>query len=282
MSQDRGLQQQRFELKYLIDEALAPSIREHVRSYLELDDYGVGMPNLAYPVQSIYLDSDDLATHKAVVNGTKNRFKLRLRYYDDHPNTPVFLEVKARVNNCILKQRCGVKRDAVELLVAGQLPERQHMLSKEPKHLAALQRFNYLLHHLNAKPKVHNCYLREAWVSPMDNSVRITFDRKVMAEPYFRAKPIVRMENPVEVYPGQTILEIKFTSRFPNWIREMVEIFNLMQFAAAKYSEGIMLIGEHLFHDGDRVLDWQPGVPYPVGAQLAPGEAFAPAEFAYD
>jgi hypothetical protein len=282
MSQDRGLQQQRFELKYLIDEALAPSIREFVRSYLELDDYGVGRPNMAYPVQSIYLDSDELATHKAVVNGTKNRFKLRLRYYDDHPHTPVFFEVKARVNNCILKQRCGVKRDAVELLVAGQLPERQHMLSKEPKHLVALQRFNFLLHHLNAKPKLHNCYLREAWVSPMDNSVRITFDRKVMVEPYFRAKPIIRLENPAEVYPGHTILEIKFTSRFPNWVREMVRIFDLMQFAAAKYSEGVMTIGEHLFHDGDRVLDWQPGVPYPVKAQRVLGEDFAPAEFAYD
>jgi hypothetical protein len=62
-------------------------------------------------VHSVYL-IPQLATHQAVINGTKNRFKLRLRYYDDRPNTPVFFEVKTR-GQCILKQRCGVKRDAV-------------------------------------------------------------------------------------------------------------------------------------------------------------------------
>ena len=48
----------------------------------------------------------------ASINGTKNRFKLRLRYYDSSPSSPVFFEVKARVDNCILKERCGVVRDA--------------------------------------------------------------------------------------------------------------------------------------------------------------------------
>src|ERR1700704_1995824 len=104
MSQDHRLQQQRFELKYLVDEALTPRIRDFLGSYLELDDYGVGRPNLSYPVHSVYLDSDDLRTFQASINGAKNRFKLRLRYYDDSPKTPVFFEVKARVDNCILKQ----------------------------------------------------------------------------------------------------------------------------------------------------------------------------------
>jgi hypothetical protein len=30
-----------------------------------------------------------------------------------------------------------------------------------------------------------------------------------------------------------------------------------MQFSASKYSEGILLLGEHHFHDGDRAFDWE-------------------------
>ena len=74
MSQDHRLQQQRFELKYLIDEAIAPSIRDFLTSYLELDEYGADRPNFSYPVHSLYLDSDDLRTYQESVNGSKNRF----------------------------------------------------------------------------------------------------------------------------------------------------------------------------------------------------------------
>jgi VTC domain len=256
MSQDHRLQQQRFELKYLIDESVTLSIRDFVSSYLDLDDYGANRPDAAYPVHSVYLDSDDLKTFQASINGAKNRFKLRLRYYDDCPETPVFFEIKARVDNCILKQRCGVRREAVPLLVAGQLPEPSELLSREPRHLVTLQRFAFLLHQLQARPKVHNNYLREAWVSRCDNSVRVTFDRQIRIEPYFQAQAIVEMTHPVRVFPEFTVLELKFTTRFPSWFKEMVRRFDLMQFSSAKYVEGVVVLGEDRFHDGERAHDW--------------------------
>jgi len=268
-------QPQRFELKYLINDGLTAGIRDFISSYLELDDYGVGRPNFAYPVHSLYLDSDSLTTHHHTINGTKNRFKLRLRYYDDRPNTPVFFEVKARVDNCILKQRAGVKREAVPLLLAGQLPEQDHLFSKEAKQYTALQRFNYLLHQLNARPKAHNHYMREAWVSSHDNSVRVTFDRRVLIEPFFKAEAIVAMTAPVQVYSEFTILELKFTTRFPNWFKELVRIFDLMQFSSAKYSEGIVILGEHRFHDGERALDSDESLLLSLKEQSFGTDAFA-------
>ena len=268
MSQDHRLQAQRFELKYLIENDTALRMRDFVRGYLELDEFGVGWPDLAYPVHSLYFDSDVLHTHHASINGTKNRFKLRLRYYDDKPQTPVFFEVKARVDNCILKQRCGVRREAVGLLAAGQLPEMEFLLSREPRHMAALQRFNLLMLQLNARPKAHNNYSREAWVSPHDNSVRVTFDRNIRIEPWFRAQAVVDMVNPVPVFPGIVVLELKFTDRFPNWFRELVRAFNLMQFSSAKYSEGVLCLGEHRFHDGDKALDGVDLVAYPELAKI--------------
>jgi hypothetical protein len=278
MGQDHRLQLQRFELKYLIDGRITLAMRDFIASYLEPDEYGVGRSNLSYAVHSLYLDSDDLETHRLTVNGTKNRFKLRLRYYDDKPNTPVFFEVKARVDNCIQKQRCGVRRDAVPLLLAGQLPEPDYLLSKEPRHLAALQRFNLLQHQLNARPKAHNNYQREAWVSPHDNSVRVTFDRNIRIEPWFRPDPVVRMINPIRVFPEFVVLELKFTTRFPNWFKELVQRFNLMQFSSAKYSEGVVLLGEHRFHDGDKALDEGEALLYALGDALPAAGMLASAE----
>jgi len=261
MSQDHRLQQQRFELKYLIDETITPALRDFVSSYLDLDDYGVGRPELSYPVHSLYLDSDDLETYHTSVNGVRNRFKLRLRYYDEHPESPVFFEVKARMDNCIVKQRCGVRRGAVASMVAGQLPEAGQLLSKEPRHLVALQRFNLLQSQLNARPKAHNAYLREAWVSPQDNSIRVTIDRNIRIEPCFIAKAVTEMTQPVRVFREFAVLELKFTTRYPNWFNKMVQRFSLMQFSSAKYVEGVELLGEQRFHDGEKAFDWQGLVP---------------------
>src|SRR6266850_3672857 len=199
MTQDHRLQSQRFELKYRVDERSTPGIRDFLSSYLDLDEYGRGQPNLSYPIHSLYLDSDDLKIFQACNNGSKNRFKLRLRYYEDQPDAPIFFEIKARIDNCILKERCAVKPEAVPLLFAGHLPGPEQILSRETRHLATLQRFSLLLHQLNARPKVHNRYLREAWVSPRDNSVRITLDRNIRIEPYFMAKAVTQMTRPTRV-----------------------------------------------------------------------------------
>lgn len=271
----QAFQQQRFELKYLIDEEQTEHIRHFVTSYLELDDYAVGRPNYSYPVHSVYMDSDDLWTHQATINGTKNRFKLRLRYYDDKPHTPVFFEVKARVDNCILKQRCGVKKEAVALIASGQLPAPEQLFSKEPRQIAAIERFVLLAHKLNARPKIHNHYMREAWVSPNDNSVRVTFDRQILIEPHFQNTAVVDMKCPIQVFPEFTVLELKFTTRYPNWFKDLVRHFNLMQWSSAKYSEGIVTLGEHCFYDGDKALDYDESLLYALQSDPGMSGAFA-------
>ena len=116
------MQRQRFELKYMLDETTAVAVRDVIATRLELDENGMGKPDYSYPVHSLYLDSPDLYTFWTTINGDKNRFKLRIRFYNDQPTSPVFFEIKRRVNNCILKQRGGVKKDAVERLLRGQLP----------------------------------------------------------------------------------------------------------------------------------------------------------------
>src|SRR5687767_1142961 len=149
MSQDK-LQAQRFELKYIIADDVALAVRDFVSSYLENDEFGATLPNLSYPVHSLYLDSSDMKLYRATINGDKNRFKLRLRFYENRADAPVFFEIKRRMNNTISKQRGGVRRGAVDGLLSGQLPAPEHLISKEPKQLVALQNFCRLMANLEA------------------------------------------------------------------------------------------------------------------------------------
>src|SRR2546425_8248151 len=152
MARDR-MQKQRFELKYLIHEDTALLVRDFVSSYLDFDEYSVGKPNYSYPVHSLYVDSDDLKLYWTTINGDKNRYKLRLRYYSTHPDSPVFFEIKRRLKDVILKQRGGVRHESVPELLSGLLPGPEHMLTRDPGGLVAVQRFCQLMIGLHAKPK---------------------------------------------------------------------------------------------------------------------------------
>jgi len=239
------LQHQRYELKYHVNEAKAFRIRDFVRGYLEIDEYSALQPDRSYPTLSLYLDSDGLETYWCAINGDRNRFKLRLRYYDDQPDTPVFFEIKRREDNVILKERGGVRKDAVRWLLAGHMPERKHMLNpNDNEAFVAVQRFCHLSLQLNARPKMHVAYLREAYENPNHNNVRLTMDRQVESQPSPTPRLIAKIPKPHLVFGKTVILELKFTARHPKWFRELVETFSCTQMGAAKYAEGILIKGE--------------------------------------
>lgn len=253
MATDR-LQLQRLELKYLVSAETALAIRDFVRAYLSIDEFGADKPNYSYAIHSVYLDSDDLRTYWDTINGNKNRYKLRIRYYDDRPESPVFFELKRRMNDAILKQRGAVRRSAVPELLAGRLPAMEDLLSPNAKQLVALQNFCRLLLDIQAKPQGQVSYLREAWVSTHDNSVRVTLDRDVKYEPRHNSSDLTcRMENPVRPFEPHVILELKFTGRYPDWFRELVQVFNLVRVGAAKYADGVLEAGMEQYSFGQRV-----------------------------
>lgn len=236
----------RYELKYLIPEPLALEMRDFVRQHLDLDEFCAGKQSLSYPIHSLYLDSDDWRIYWDTINGNKNRFKLRVRYYSDDPKTPVFYEVKRRMKDIILKQRCGIKRGFEQLPLSGHLPQSEHLASNKAKDLKAISAFVELMLRTNAKPKMHVAYDREAYVNDYNNEFRVTFDRNVRVEPDPHARLSTKMHDPYLCSDGLVILELKFTNRFPYWYRDLIHAFNLPLMGASKYCEGTAL---HLTRD---------------------------------
>jgi hypothetical protein len=238
------LQTQRFELKYLVSEQTARAVRQFVRCYLKPDDFAATLPNNAYPVHSLYLDSPDLMTYQAVQTGEKNRFKLRIRYYSDHDET-VYFEIKRRTNDVISKMRAKVRREAVQPLLSGEPPQLRHLAKPDGRQLFALQEFCRLMHRLRATPRSHVAYSREAWMSPVNNSMRVTFDRAVQCEAEFGGSLLTQLGEAVAPFDERVVLELKFVDRLPHWCIEMIRVFGLVRGGAPKYAQGVLLLGEH-------------------------------------
>lgn len=231
-------QENRFELKYVVDPSSAREIRDYVRSYLAPDSHSEKGTDLSYAVHSVYLDTPDFQLCKATIEGRKNRYKLRVRYYDQSPDTPVFFEIKRRINDVILKRRAAVQRQWVDPLLKGVWPEPLHLYNAaDPRALSALREFCQLREGLFANGQVIVSYMREAWVSPDSDDVRLTFDRGVAGVPWNGELSDSGLVQGVRPQIGGVVLELKFTDRFPAWMATLVRIFNLQRRSVAKYVE---------------------------------------------
>jgi hypothetical protein len=232
---DDGMLQCRFELKYQISESKAAAVEKFIQQYLQPDRYCKLQPTGSYPIASLYLDSPDLKLCRESVTGKKNRFKLRIRGYNDDPAYPKFFEIKRRLNFVIIKDRHRVSnRDIDKLLGGGPLPERYY--STEQK---SLKQFLFYQQSLCARPIIQIKYLRRAYEDDSINRVRVTFDRQLS----FRVtdKPVVLLggsgwrRHPI----NDVILEIKFTSKFPAWLTRLVRCVELQQQSFSKYTNCI-------------------------------------------
>lgn len=242
------MQRQRFELKFRVNEHVAQAVIAAVSRRLEPDPFGLDQPDHAYDIHSLYLDSPDLALYHSTLNGDRNRFKLRLRYYNDDPASPVFLETKRRVNECILKERVAVHRDRLIPLLLQTWPTPSDLVRDDAEQLTLARNFCRRLDRIQARPVAHVAYRREAWFAPGHNGVRVTVDRHIRCEPRGSYAISTALEQPTSVFsPGQIILEIKFTERFPNWLSDLARELSLVRSSAAKYVDGLTRSGTHRY-----------------------------------
>jgi hypothetical protein len=236
MSVEHGLMANRFELKYVIDEPRARAVRDYVRAYLEPDPYADPKNEYSYYIHSLYVDGPGLALCYATVHGHKNRFKLRIRFYDDKPTSPCFFEIKRRVKDVILKERAAVKKSSVERLLHGYWPERSDLLNpNDDEGYHTLWKFLDMRECIRGNGRIFVSYLREAWVSPDDDSVRVTVDRYLATEKYRGHLGLDGFEKWRRPPLEGVVLELKFTDRYPNWMGSMVQDLDLWRGQMAKY-----------------------------------------------
>jgi SPX domain protein involved in polyphosphate accumulation len=237
-SKDRGPDHgfwNRYELKYLINESKAAAIEQFIEPYVRLDYYCQIQPSGSYPVVSLYLDSDNLRLCRESLHGHKNRFKLRIRSYTDEPDYPNFLEIKRRANTVIMKSRAEVRPCNVAPLLTHRLLNPQSNGSNGE----TIKQFMLYMNSISGGPVIRTRYKRQAFEDIVDERVRITFDRNLC----YKITPIADVSlngtGWQQMLLNKVVLEIKFTSRYPPWLSQMVKYFDLRKQSLSKYARSI-------------------------------------------
>lgn len=240
----------RYEMKYIISDAKASAIRDFIRPYLDPDEYAANRNPPGYFVHSLYLDAPHLPLYQQTVNGEKNRFKLRMRFYDEAPDAPVFLEVKRRTTDTISKTRAAVSKPTAEAFLNGKRLYFRDLLKQDSKSKMGLTTFCQLCDQVQAEGSLFVSYRREAYIHPTVPGLRVTFDRDLVGFPYRKEDGLkLPCESHRAPIPG-VILELKYIGRFPNWMGRLAQMFDLRRQSVPKYVECVDVMPKVLSHSG--------------------------------
>jgi SPX domain protein involved in polyphosphate accumulation len=225
----------RRELKYRITEVKARTGARYIMAYIKPDRYSIKCKDYAYPISSLYFDSDNLHLCNETIQGKKNRFKLRIRCYDEDIESPCFFEIKRRINNIILKDRAKLSKKLLQKAVH----ENYVQTSLCKREQDTLRQFQFYLQILRARPIIIVRYMRQAFEENAVNRVRITFDRRLSFNAANHTEITLNGTGWQDVPINFVILEIKFTNKYPLWLSKMVKIFDLNQSAMSKYVSSV-------------------------------------------
>jgi hypothetical protein len=239
------MQERRVEQKFLVGEEQAREIGARVREHLELDRHSANTQDRSYQVHSVYLDSETLESYWDTRERKNNRFKLRVRFYDDDSSQPVFVEIKGKAEKQTIKKRCPVPRHDLKQILAARCQPAINWIDGMDDALA-MEEFMRRVERLRAQPKLHVAYRREAYVSADNNAMRVTFDRDVRSEPVKGLRLTTRMEEPKELCSGEVVIEIKTIGMPPAWLNRLVQDMELDSCRFTKYVFGIEQHGLNL------------------------------------
>ena len=175
-----------------------------------------------------------------------DRYKLRIRAYPSLGTGPVFFEVKRRVSESIFKTRGAFAGDWVHLL---ERTDPQILATVGARQRAAID--NFICYHRRAPmlPSAVVRYEREPYFSRVDEYARVDVRSRPHLPARRRAVARARHEpwchddaplGPRGFAPGDppVLLELKFTSAVPGWMRHLVQTLDLQRGAFCKYTRG--------------------------------------------
>lgn len=248
---------------------------------LRADPHGC---DACYRVTSVYFDSPAFDFYWEKVDGVSIRKKLRLRYYGDAGEGdsiaafPCFLELKHRVKDTVLKERIrltaqGARRildDPQELCRVGD-----YTASCDLHHRATISTMERLGAQMNFHAANIISYRREAWIGRVDDRLRVTFDYEGKVHDPMDLST-ARLSGGAAVIPdGHYVMEVKFNSAFPRWIRDIICQQHLMPRRFSKYAAGIETLRQSQRHSMSHVwnVDSIKAASHAAGGQHAPGDS---------
>lgn len=188
-------------------------------------------PDGKYCVHSLYFDDINNSCFCDTQSGLDMRYKYRIRYYDEDSGH-LRLEKKEKLDGGCYKRTCALTEAEYRCLVQGDVVPLVYETEKP-----LLREFCAAIMKRNFTPRVIVEYHRLAFVEPIAN-VRITMDTNIAVSKeygeflngdYLRI-PLMKKD--------EHVLEVKFDSILPGYIKRSLHQINLQQQTFSKYALG--------------------------------------------
>ncbi|WP_437221837.1 polyphosphate polymerase domain-containing protein [Planctomicrobium sp. SH661] len=209
-----------FEVKFLIDEAVALKVEAWAARQMEPDPHGHPAQSGSYQVTSLYTDTVGLDVYHRTPK--YRRRKYRLRRYGNEPT--IHLERKVRRGERVAKRRTSVPESDL------------HFLAQT---LAITDWQGHWFHHsLLRKSLVPTgllIYQRTAFVgSCPEGPLRLTLDRQIRGL-LTSSWNLETGEQALPLLPGEVVLELKFREAMPLAFKQLVAELQLNTTGLSKY-----------------------------------------------
>ena len=254
---------QRIELKYFIPYRHIDHFVERISRRTDVDPYLVreGRGRTRYPVTSLYFDSFDLMAWDEKENGQHYRRKIRLRTYEEEfsEDSPVFMEIKRRLDAVVLKDRIRLPAGVLKSDMSPRLLLPYLLAQAERQDATALEA-HMMLGWLNLQPTAIVKYQRMALVAKEDPNMRITVDQHIQGvwrPPHILGTVPMRHVDNINatglngIGGKYALLELKSNGGIPGWLHEAIRDMELNRTAYSKYYLVVMALRPSLFEDCD-------------------------------
>ena len=214
----------RHELKFEIGREKGYLISGHLGKIFKRDS-NAGSHGI-YRVSSLYFDDLYDRALREKLNGTDQREKLRLRYYNEDTDY-IRLELKLKRSGLCAKLQQQLSKAEGEKLIACDMDQWQRPFAG-PLNLYAERIRNRII-----RPSAIVCYDREAFIYGPGN-VRITIDRHIRGsreiDRFFDAG-----RHDIPFMGNYDVLELKYDGFLPDMVREVMKGYGLMPSSCSKY-----------------------------------------------
>lgn len=215
----------RHELKFYININEYELLREKLQVILKRDKNTVN--DEGYHIRSLYFDNVYDSDLYEKNYGIYRRKKFRIRIYN-HSDNVIKLEKKNRFGELINKESLSITKDEYERLLEWDYDFLQDKNNQTAKDFYLYMRTQHM------SPKVIVDYVREAYMEEIED-VRITFDKYLSAGVNsidIFEKNLITVE--ALKYPYM-IMEVKFNSFLPDYIRDVLQLDTHHRAAISKY-----------------------------------------------
>ncbi len=237
---------ERYESKFIIPQQMVGPVSEFVSIYCRADKYSEKTVDGFYTVNNLYFDSPDYLFLKKRLDGSENRFNMRIRTYDNHSKAPCFFEIKQKKGGIVRKYRAAIFD--INWQKVFEIPGYTLNTGGDKRSESNANLFVKTACTYGATPKVLTQYKRIAYVSMVDNYARVTFDKALRFQ-VAKGYRLTDDENKMVPYDDATvfdreessiIMELKcYASQVPLWMMDLVRTFNLCRIRFSKYVTGV-------------------------------------------